>query len=118
MLNTRMIARFSSIGDRTVKTILFVLCLLSAAAAFAQNVGARNNQPNVYSFQSTSAHATYAPMLQEQSVLPNSTYWSAQGERRPSDFHQPDEISLGAAARELRKQREELKKSRVVWINQ
>jgi hypothetical protein len=105
-----------------MKNILFVLCLLSTSAAFAQynNLGGNtiNSQPQVYQFQSHPGHAAYASMSQEQNILAATTYLSAQGERRPSDFAQPEEVSLGAVARELRKQRTELKKSRVVWINQ
>ena len=104
-----------------MKKILFVLCLLSTAAAFAQvSLGSStlNNQAQSYQFQSHPEHATYAPMSSEQSVLPSSAYLSAQGERPASDFAQPEAVSLGSAARELRKQRGDLKKSRVVWVNQ
>ncbi|MFZ0686653.1 MAG: hypothetical protein WAM89_13990 [Terriglobales bacterium] len=104
-----------------MKTIVFVLCLLSATGAFAQyNLGGNtiNNQPMVYQFPSHPGHASYAPLSQEQSILGGAPYMSAQGERRPSDFAQPDEVSLGAVARELKKQHSALKKSRVVWINQ
>jgi hypothetical protein len=108
-------------GDPAMKKILFVLCLLSAAAAFAQNTlgaSALNSQAQSYQFQSHPEHATYTPMSQERSVLPSSTYSSAQGDRPASDFAQPEAVSLGVAARELRKQRGDLKKSRVVWVNQ
>jgi hypothetical protein len=104
-----------------MKKILFVLCLLATASAFAQNTlggTTLNNQPQSYQFQSHPGHAAYTPMSQEQSVLPSSAYSSAQGERPASDFAQPEAVSLGVAARELRKQRGDLKKSRVVWINQ
>jgi len=99
--------------------ILFVLCLLSTAAAFAQLGGASyiSNQPQVYQFPSHPAHASYAPMSQEQNVLAATSYPTAQGERPASDFPQPESVSLGAAARELRQQHAQLKKSRVVWVN-
>jgi hypothetical protein len=103
-----------------MKKILIVLCLLSTAA-FAQNMLGGNslsNQPQAYQFQSHTAHATYAPMSQEQTVLPTTPYLSAQGERSPSDFSQVEGVSLGTVARELRKQRTESKKSRVIWVNQ
>ncbi len=103
-----------------MKKILFVVCLFSSVAAFAQyNPGANNfnGEALVSQFNGHPAHAGYVPMSQEQSVLPGNTYLSAQGERRPSDFAQPDQLSLGAVARELRKQHAEVKKSRVVWIN-
>jgi hypothetical protein len=102
-----------------MKKILFVLCLLSTAAAFGQlGVNSVNNQPQSYQFQSHPSHADYAPMSAERSVLPSTTFLSAQGERRPSDFPQAEAMPLGTIARELRKQHDELKKSRVVWINQ
>ncbi len=105
-----------------MKKTLFVLCLLSATAAFAQynNTGGNtlNSQPQFIEFSSHPAHADYAPMSQEHSVLSSSSYTTAQGERPASDFPQPESVSLGAVARELRKQHAQLKKSRVVWVNQ
>ena len=104
-----------------MKKILFVLCLLSATAAFAQNSisgSSLNTQPMVYQFQSTPAHASYAPMSQERSVLASASYSSAQGERPASDFPQAEGVSLGAFAREFRKQHAAVKKARIVWINQ
>lgn len=102
-----------------MKNILLVLCVLCTSAAFGQyGVGSRSSEPLVYQSPSHPAHAGYAPMLQEQSVLASSSYTSAQGERRPSDFPQADGVSLGAYARELKQQRAQSKKSRVVWINQ
>lgn len=101
-----------------MKKTLFVLCLLSASAAFAQHCASISNQPQSYQFSSHPAHASYAPMSQEQSVLPSTSYTSAQGERPASDFPRPDDVSLGAFARELRKQHAQLEKSHVVWVNQ
>jgi hypothetical protein len=104
-----------------MKKILFVFCLLSTAAAFGQygvSLGSQNNQAQSYQFQTHPSHADYAPMSAERSVLPSTTFLTAQGERRPSDFAQPESLPLGTIARELKKQHDELKKSRVVWINQ
>jgi hypothetical protein len=102
-----------------MKKILFVLCLLSTPAAFAQLGGASyiSSQPQVYQFPSHPAHASYAPMSQEQNVLAATNYSTAHGERPASDFPQPESVSLGSAARELRQQHAQLKKSRVVWVN-
>lgn len=103
-----------------MKKTLLVLCLLSSTAAFAQFYGigaSRDSQPVIYEPPSHPQHATYAPMMQEQSVLSGS-YSSAQGERRASDFPQAEGVSLGAYARELKKQHEQLRKARVVWVNQ
>ena len=104
-----------------VKTTLLVLCLFSSAAAFAQfytGAGSRDSQPVIYESPSHPQHADYAPMMQEHSVLSGS-YASAQGERRASDFPQPaGGLSLGDYARELKKQHDQVKRARVVWINQ
>jgi hypothetical protein len=100
-----------------MKKTLFILCLLSTTAAFAQYSGgmsAMNSQPQVYQVPTHPAHANYTSMAGEQTVLS-----SAQGERPVSDFPQPEAVSLGAYAREIRKQHAaQLKKARVVWINQ
>jgi len=104
-----------------MKPALFVLCLLSTSAAFAQYLGGLSsisNEPHSYQFSSHPAHAAYASMSQEQSVLAATTYSSAQGERPASDFPHAEDVSLGAAARELKQQHAQLKKSPVVWVNQ
>jgi hypothetical protein len=104
-----------------MKKTLFVLCLLSTTAAFAQYYSGASyisSQPQIFQPPSHPAHAAYAPMSQEQSVLAATNYSTAQGERRASDFPQAEGVSLGAAAREFRKQHAQLKKSRVVWVNQ
>jgi hypothetical protein len=104
-----------------MKKILFVCCLLSASAAFAQysTIGAtRSSEPVIPESPSHPAHASYTPMSQEQNVLGSTGYGSAQGERPASDFPQPEGVSLGAAARELKKQHVQFKKSLVVWVNQ
>jgi hypothetical protein len=112
-------------GDRAMKKALFLLCLLSTTAAFAQySSGAStiSSQPQIYVSPSHPAHAAYAPMSRERNVLAATSYSSAQGERRASDFPQPataaEAVSLGAAAREVRQQHARLKKSRFVWVNQ
>ncbi len=57
-------------------------------------------------------------MSQEQNVLGGTSYLSAQGEKPLSEFPQPAAVSLGTIARELRQQHAQLKKSRVIWVNQ
>jgi hypothetical protein len=104
-----------------MKKILFVLCLALTTAAVAQNnLGANTVNPQVqsYNFSSHPQHAAYAAMSQEQSILASTSYSSAQGERPASDFPQPEDVSLGIAARELRDQHVAVKKSHVIWINQ
>jgi hypothetical protein len=106
-----------------MKKTLFLLCLLFTTAAFAQRTGTViSSQPQVYEFPSHPAHASYAPMAREQSMLASASYSFAQGERPAADFPQQatasETVSLGAIARELRQQHAQVKKSRVVWVNQ
>src|SRR5277367_4202226 len=102
-----------------MKKILFVFCLFVTTAAFAQygpsTLGSSGISAQVASHP---AHASYAAMSAEQSVLPNVGYASAQGERPASDFPQQEAVPLGTAARELKKEHAPLKKSRYVWVNQ
>jgi hypothetical protein len=101
-----------------MKAMLFAFCLFSASAAFAQ-YGTISSEPNIYQSPSHPAHASYTTLPSEQSVVGGGNYSIAQGERRASDFPQADEVSLGAAARELKKQHAEskTKKSDTIWIN-
>jgi len=105
-----------------MKKTLFLFCLLCTTAAFAQYGGSVSSQPQIYESPSHPAHASYAPMGREQNILGGSSFHSAQGERPASDFPQQapavEAVSLGAIARELRQQHAQLKKSRVVWVNQ
>lgn len=105
-----------------MKTTLFLLCLLCTNAAFAQYVGSISNEPQIHVYAGHPGHASYAPMAREQNILAGSSYSFAQGERPASDFPQPataaEAVSLGTVARELRQQHAQLKKSRVVWVNQ
>jgi hypothetical protein len=110
-----------SLETLRMKPALFVLCLLSTSAAFAQYLGGTSyisNEPQIYQFASHPAHAAYAPMSQEQNVLASTSYSSEHGERPASDFPQAEGVSLGAAARELKQQHAQLKKSPIVWVNQ
>jgi hypothetical protein len=105
-----------------MKKTLFVLFLLSTTAAFAQYYGGSaatiSSQVQPYQPPSHPAQATYAPLSTERSVLGGTSYTSAQGERPASDFPQVEGISLGAYAREFRKQHALWRKSKVVWVNQ
>jgi|SRR5271163_5272024 hypothetical protein len=105
-----------------MKKLLFVLCLFSTTAVFAQYYSSGgstlNSQPQVYESPSHPAHASYAPLSQEQTVLATGSFASAQGERPFSDFPQPEAVPLGTSARELKKEHTQLKKSHVVWVNQ
>jgi len=99
-----------------MKIILFLFCLLFATVAFAQR-GTISNEPQNYSFTTHEAHATYTPMSQEKSVLGGTSYTSGQGERPVTEFPQAEAVSLGAYAREIKKDHAQLKKAPVVWVN-
>jgi len=102
-----------------MKKTLLLLCLFATTAVYAQYFPASvNSQVNIPRFDSHDAHANYAPMAAEQNILGTTSFVSAQGERPASDFPHAEAVSLGAYAREFRKQHAQLKKSRVVWINQ
>jgi hypothetical protein len=108
-------------GEPAMKKTLFAFCLLFSTAALAQNfVGGSviSTQPFIPSLPDHPAHASYAPIASGQSVLVGGSFSSAQGERPVSDFPQPEAISLGTAARELRKEHAQLKKAKAVWVNQ
>lgn len=96
-----------------MKSIFFALYILSATAALAQYSG----HPQ---------HADIVPLAQAQNILAPSNYFVAHGERPASDFPQTGNengnekktvISLGTAAREIRKQHAEQKRSLFVWVN-
>jgi hypothetical protein len=104
-----------------MKKMMFVVCLLSATVAFAQNYNAgssRSSDPYILESPSHPAHASYASVSSGESILASASYATAQGERPASDFPQPEAMSLGAAARELKKAHDQMKKSRVIWVNQ
>lgn len=98
-------------------TLLISFCLFVATAAFGQYVGSINSQPQFYPPPDHPAHASYAPMATERSVIGGTAYTMGQGDRSPSDFPQKPQASLGDVAREFRKQHEHMKKARVVWNN-
>ncbi len=102
-----------------MKKTLFLFCLLFSTAAFAQVGAFISSQPQVYQFETHPGHASFAPLAQERSVLGGTSYTFAQGEKPVLDFPQPAApFSLGAYAREVRQQHAQVKKSRVVWVNQ
>jgi hypothetical protein len=102
-----------------MKTTLLVLCVLMTTAAFGQLYGGGlNSQVQVFHAAEHPGHAGYTSMAQETSVVGGGGYTIAQGERPTWDFPQAPQKSLGEAARELKKQHDVARKSRVVWVNQ
>jgi hypothetical protein len=96
-----------------MKTGLFVLCLFCATAAIAQSGGAAlSGDVQVFQMASHDQHAYQRPMAQEQSLLENSGYSFAQGER-PLWEVQPlaPTVPLGDIARMLRKEHATAKKA-------
>jgi len=101
-----------------MKHILLVLGLFLGTAAFAQYQGGYiNSEPHFFEPPSHPAHASYSPIAEGQSLIGNTSYLSAQGERPVSDFPQPPQKPLGDIARELKTQRDHVKKARIVWEN-
>jgi len=100
-----------------MKITLLLFCLLLTTAAFGQYGSYVSSQANPYHSPEHPAHASYAETAPEQSVVGGGGYTLAQGDRPASDFPQKPHPSLGAAARELRKQHEQAKKARFVWTN-
>ena len=100
-----------------MKITLLLCCLLLSASAFGQ-YGYISSQTNAYQPPDHPAHASYAPTATEFTVIGGAGYTMAQGERPLSDFPQKTQMSLGDAARELKKQHEQVKKARFVWTNQ
>ena len=102
-----------------MKTTLFALCLLFATAALGQSADtALSSEPQVFRLSGHPEHATQQPLGQEQSLLENSSYTYAQGERplwevSPLSHTTP----LGDTARILRKEHEMAKKADIVWSN-
>ena len=102
-----------------MKTTLLVFCLLLTTAAFGQYWGGGiSAQPQIYIPPDHPAHASFSSISDGTSFVGGGSYTIAQGDRPASDFPQLAQISLGDAARELRKQHEKVKKARVVWTNQ
>jgi hypothetical protein len=101
-----------------MKKILFVLLLLSANAAFGQYViNHVDSQPQIFSIPEHPAHASYAPMAGERSIVGGGTSYFGQGDRPASDFPQMASVPLGDMARELKKQHARVKKARIIWEN-
>lgn len=101
-----------------MKKTLIILCLLLSTGAFAQYIpNSISPEARPYSAPTHPEHASYAPLAQEQNIIGNAGYVSAQGERPLADIPQAAQISLGEAARELKKQHAQVKKARIVWEN-
>jgi hypothetical protein len=101
-----------------MKTGLLVLCLLCASTAFAQASLGSAAMSSQVQFAVHDERATQLPLAQEQSLLANSSYFFALGER-PLWEVQPlsHAVPLGDVARMLKKEHETAKKAEIVWNN-
>lgn len=100
------------------KILLMIICLLSTSAAFGQyGAGHFDSQPQVYHAPEHPLHAGFMALASEHGIVGGGSVNFAQGERPVSDFPQAAVLPLGDAARELKKQHAQVKKSRFVWEN-
>ena len=105
-----------------IKPISLVFLILVATAAFAQSSGVGSvlsNEPQRFDMPSHPQRATSQPLGQFQTLLEQSTFSYAQGERPLWEFapKEADAVPLGDIARMLRKDRATLKKAEKVWTN-
>lgn len=97
-----------------MKTVLLGFCIFGATAAFGQATGAISNEPVPIRINSHEKHATQMALENEKSLLISSGPVSARGQRPLWELMPPsEEVSLGQAARLLRKQHADDKKSKV-----
>lgn len=110
------------IKTAVMKTGVFIFCLLGASAAFGQygsSVAVLNSQPVIYETPSHPEHASEQPLAQPQSLLEQSGYSYAQGERPLWEVAPEAHVTpLGDIAREIRKEHAEVKKATIYWANQ
>jgi hypothetical protein len=90
-----------------MKTLLLVVCILAATAAFGQTASAISSEVSPMTIPDHPQHASQHEMSAEQSVLGTNSNPSAHGERPLWEFATIRvERPLGDIARELRKQRD------------
>jgi len=102
-----------------------VLCLACATAAFGQSVAggstglaAVSSEPQPIQMMTHPQHAAEKPMASEQSLLGNSTYSYARGERPLWEVAPVVKVTpLGDSARDLRKEHLAVKKASKVFEN-
>src|SRR5690348_3129176 len=104
-----------------MKTLCVVLLFLGATAAFGQSsvgVGAVASEPWISELSSHTQRAAQTPMATQESLLENSEYVFARGERPLWEVGTlPRTVPLGDSARVLRKEHETAKKAEIIWQN-
>ena len=102
-----------------MKTTLFVLVILCAAAAFGQNGGVLSNQAQIFQFPEHPQHAALHEMAKEQPLVGGSSYTVEHGEVPLWEFGPVSEKpSLGDVARAYRKEKVNAKKAEIVFEKQ
>ncbi len=104
-----------------MKTTLFVLFLLCAAAALGQTAAVLPNQPQLIQVPDHPAHAVQHEMATEHPLVGGSanTYTYAQGERPLWEFGPESQpVPLGDVARAYRKEKLSAKKAEFVFEKQ
>ncbi len=114
--------KIAAIKNTVMKAGLFTFCLLGASAAFGQygsGVAVLNSQPAIFEAPSHPEHASIQPMARPQSLLEQSGYSYAQGDRPLWEVAPAEHVTpLGDIARELRKEHAAAKKATICWANQ
>jgi hypothetical protein len=101
-----------------MKKTIFAFCFLCATTAFGQTAGSLSSAAQPTVIPDHPQHASEHAMAQESSLLGNSAYTYAQGERPLWEFATvKNETPLGDTARALKKERTENKKPVKVWEN-
>jgi hypothetical protein len=97
-----------------MKTLVLGFCILGAAAAFGQTASVLSNEPAAIQINNHPARASQKSLASERSLLISSNVVSARGERPLWELvPSREEVSLGEAARLLRKQHAAEKKAKV-----
>jgi hypothetical protein len=115
----------TSIAEILMKMTWLVLCLACATAAFGQSVAggstglaAVSSEPQPIQMMTHPQHAAEKPMASEQSLLGNSTYSYARGERPLWEVAPVVKVTpLGDSARDLKKEHLAAKKASKVFEN-
>lgn len=100
-----------------MKTTLCLIFLLCATAAFAQSAPVLSNQASIIQIPDHVQHASQHDLAQSESLLEQSAYTYAQGERPLWEFGPvgPPPVPLGDLARAARKEHAHDKKAQIIW---
>jgi hypothetical protein len=89
-----------------MKLTLIAFCLFCATTAFSQSASILSNDPQPITMSEHAGHASQHDLAAPQSILADSSYSYAEGERPISEFTTPlpRPTPLGDIARAYRKQ--------------